>query len=229
MNDKPKTKWRWRLLRWGLIGLAVIATLIAVLVTEEDWRGKRDWESYKHEWEAKGEKFDWQAFVPPSVPDDQNFFTAPIFTNILDGKIVMDPYHSDGSPDWHAEKDQIGYLGGEGGASITDLKAFQTYYRHPANASLAKEFPITPQPQTPAKDVLFALSKFDSAVEELRQASQRPYAMHPSAATARRGRTGRRPKCKSAGRRKIDVVFESFSSQFAVFNFASCADGHCGH
>ena len=37
------------------------------------------------------------------------------------------------------------------------------------------EFPIAPEPQTPAKDVLFALSKYDSAVEELRQASQRPY------------------------------------------------------
>jgi len=41
------------------------------------------------------------------------------------------------------------------------------------------EFPIAPEPQTPAKDVLFALSKFDSAVEELRQASQRPYANVP--------------------------------------------------
>ena len=162
-----------------LVGIAVLATLIAVIYAEEDWRGKRAWENYKHEWEAKGEKFDWQAFVPPSVPDDQNFFTAPIFTNMLNGKIVMNPYHSDGSPDWHTEKDQIGYLGGEGRASITDLKAFQASYRNPTNASLVKEFPIAPQPQTPAKDVLLALSKYDSAVEELRQASQRPYASVP--------------------------------------------------
>ena len=63
--------------------------MIALFYTEEDWRGKRAWENYKREWEAKGEKFDWQAFVPPSVPDDQNFFTAPIFTNVLSGKIVM--------------------------------------------------------------------------------------------------------------------------------------------
>jgi hypothetical protein len=41
------------------------------------------------------------------------------------------------------------------------------------------EFPIAPQPQTPAKDVLLALSKYDSAVEDLRQASQRPYANVP--------------------------------------------------
>jgi len=179
MNATLGNKRGWRILRRLLLAAAILATLLAAFYAEEDWRGKRAWENYKREWEAKGEKFDWQAFVPPSVPDDQNFFTSPIFTNMLDGKIIMDPYYSDGSPDWHAEKDQIGYLGGEGRTSITDLKAFQTSYRNPTKPSLAKEFPITPQPQTPAADVLFALSKFDGAVEELRQASQRPYASVP--------------------------------------------------
>jgi hypothetical protein len=177
MNETPKSNRGWRILRRILIGLAVLATLIAILYAEEDWRGKRAWENYKHEWEAKGEKFDWQAFVPPSMPDDQNFFTAPIFTNMLNGKIVMNPYHSDGSPNLHGE--QFGYLGAEGKAFLTDLKQFQESYRNPTNASLAKEFPVAPQPQTPAADVLFALSKFDSAIEELRQASQRPYASVP--------------------------------------------------
>ncbi len=157
-----------------LISLAIFATLMAIFYTEENWRGKRAWENYRHEWEAKGEKFDWQAFVPPPVPNDQNFFCAPIFTNMLNGKIVMNPWHSDGSPKLHGEK--FGFLGAEGKAFLIDLKQFQESYRHPADASLAKEFPISPQPQTPAKDVLFALSKFDSAVEELRQASERPYA-----------------------------------------------------
>jgi hypothetical protein len=158
------------------MGVAIFATLIAIFYTEEDWRGKRAWEKFKHEWEAKGEKFDWQAFVPPSVPDDQNFSTAPIFTNMLSGKIVMNPYHSDGSPDLSPGKDDVGYLGGEGKTRITDLKTWQASYRNPASASLAKEFPVASQPQTPAKDVLLALSKYDSAIEELRQASQRPYA-----------------------------------------------------
>jgi len=183
MNETPKTNRGWRILRRILISLAILATLIALFYTEEDWRGKRDWENYKHKWEAKGEKFDWQAFVPPSVPDNENFFTAPIFTNMLDGKIVMNPYHSDGSPDFPAFKDlpnsEFGYLGGEGRARITDLKIWQASYRHPAKASLINEFPVAPQPQTPAKDVLLALSKYDSAIEELRQASHRPYANVP--------------------------------------------------
>src|ERR1035437_4711002 len=77
MNDKPKSKLRWRLLRWGLIGLAVVSTLAAILVTEENWRGKRDWENYRREAEARGERFDLASLVPP-VPDEQNFFCAPI-------------------------------------------------------------------------------------------------------------------------------------------------------
>jgi hypothetical protein len=183
MSDTPETNRAWRMARRILIALAILATLIAVFYTEEDWRGKHAWKNYKQKWEAKGEKFDWQAFVPPSVPNDENFFTAPIFTNMRADKIVMIPYHSDGSPNFPLFKDlpsdETGYLGGEGRARLTDLKTWQAAYRHPANEKLAKEFPVTPEPQTPAKDVLFALSKYDPAIEQLREASQRPYANVP--------------------------------------------------
>jgi hypothetical protein len=152
-----------------LIALAVLATLIAIFYTEEDWRGKRAWETYQREWEAKGEKFDWQVFIPPSVPDDQNFFMAPIFTNLLKNGIVMNIERSDGS--YARLRPGSGYWAR---STMTDLKAWQTYYRNPTNASLANEFPVAPQPQTPAADVLLALSRYASAIEELRQAGQRP-------------------------------------------------------
>ena len=177
MNETPKSKRGWRILRRILIALAVLATLIALLYAEEDWRGKRVWENYKHEWEAKGEKFDWQAFVPPPVPDDQNFFTAPIFTNMLNNKIVMSPSGDDGGPDFHPDVKRSGFAIYR--MYPTDLEAWQNYYRQRTNTEKMESFPIAPEPQTPAKDVLFALSKFDSAVEELRQASQRPYANVP--------------------------------------------------
>ncbi|HTX21471.1 MAG TPA: hypothetical protein VMD27_06410 [Candidatus Aquilonibacter sp.] len=173
MNETPKAKSGWRWPRRILITLAVLATLLAIFYTEEDWRGKHDWETYKHQLEAKGEKLDWQAFVPPAVPDDQNFFTAPIFTNMLDGKIMMTPYGNDGWPDIRPDASRSGYAIYR--MQIADLQAWQNYYRdHPTNG-----FPVPSVPQTPAKDVLFALSKYDSAVEELRQASQRPYAAIP--------------------------------------------------
>jgi hypothetical protein len=77
MNKTFKTKSGWRILRRILIGLAILATLIAVFYTEEDWRGKRAWENYKQELEAKSVVLDWAAYIPPPVPDNQNFFKAP--------------------------------------------------------------------------------------------------------------------------------------------------------
>src|SRR5664279_768142 len=60
---------------------------------------------------------------------------------------------------------------------ITDLKPWQDYYRQAVLQT--NLFPVPPQSRAPAEDVLLALSKSDSAIEELRQASRRPYARFP--------------------------------------------------
>jgi len=76
MNETPKNNRGWRILRRFLIGLAILATLAAIFYAEEDWRGKRAWENCKRELEAKGAVLDWDKYIPPTVPDDQNFFKA---------------------------------------------------------------------------------------------------------------------------------------------------------
>ena len=63
--------WRLLFIFLGLIGLVVL------FYAEEDLRGWRAWENCKHELAAKGEVLDWNAYIPPPVPDDQNFFKAP--------------------------------------------------------------------------------------------------------------------------------------------------------
>jgi hypothetical protein len=77
MNEQPQNKNGWRIMRRLLIALAILATLIAIFYAEENWRGKRAWKNCKHELEAKGMVLDWDEYIPPSVPDDQNFFKAP--------------------------------------------------------------------------------------------------------------------------------------------------------
>ncbi|MDR3458053.1 MAG: hypothetical protein P4N60_11445 [Verrucomicrobiae bacterium] len=66
----------WRNFRRVLLGAAIFVTLVAIFYTEEDWRGKRAWENCKRDLEAKGVVLDWEKFIPPPVPDDQNFFKA---------------------------------------------------------------------------------------------------------------------------------------------------------
>jgi hypothetical protein len=184
MNEKPKSNGCWRWLRRGLIGIAVLITLAAVAVTEEDWRGKRAWENYRCQAEAHGERFDWLSYFSKPVPDDENFAKAPFFSSLYsqvwdaktqtwksnavspDDPTKMYPYYSDGFDD--------GDDGDWTQARLTRLEAWQKYYRHPSPKAVG-EFPIAPQPQSPAADVLLALSKFDPAVEDLRVASRRPF------------------------------------------------------
>jgi hypothetical protein len=173
----------WRTVRRALIAFVGLITLIALLWTEENWRGRRAWEKYRSEEEAKGERFDFASFAPRPVPDDQNFFMAPIWAGVFnqqwDSKTgdlkpretnVVDHLQMTGYVECGLKSPERG--GNWQKRTITDLKPWQEYYRQ--TATLTNLFPVAPQPQTPAKDVLLALSKYDSAIEALRQASQRP-------------------------------------------------------
>jgi len=42
----------------------------------ENWRGKQAWEKCQRELAAKGEVLDWDAYIPPPVPDEQNVFKS---------------------------------------------------------------------------------------------------------------------------------------------------------
>ncbi|HXI70071.1 MAG TPA: hypothetical protein VNN22_06905 [Verrucomicrobiae bacterium] len=192
MNDKPKSKLRWRLLRWGLTGLAVIATLVAILVTEENWRGKHAWETFKREATARGERLDIASVIPPAVPDDQNFFCAPIVADAVNWNRkqntgMLEPRDTNvvNRMNFDIYRGDSGLWPNDGGnwqkGKLTDLKQWQHYFRDFAATSQGKTngFQIASQPQTPAKDVLLALSIFDPATEELREASRRPYARLP--------------------------------------------------
>ena len=71
------------ILRRLLLGVATLATLLAVFVVVENWRGDRAWAAVDRELKAKGESLDFATFQPPAVPDDQNFFKAPLLSRIL--------------------------------------------------------------------------------------------------------------------------------------------------
>lgn len=188
----------WHHFKRFLFGFACYITLVALFYAEENWRGKHDWDQFKHDWEARGERIDPASAIPPAVPDDQNFAMTPVFDAV---DKLMDPKwraqhrnpHSSGDNDsmpWDTNlvnplqmtiaengENPPNSAGNRQKSTLTDLKAWQQYYR--ALAAKTNEFPVAPQPQTPAQDVLLALSRYDSALEQLRQAAQLPYARFP--------------------------------------------------
>jgi hypothetical protein len=188
MNKTSKSKLHWRLLRWGLIVLAAFVTLAGALVTEENWRGKRAWENYQREAAARGERVDLASVIPPAVPDDRNFYSAPIvaeaFERLRHADIEASP-----SPDFRMNFNI--YRGDSklwpehGGnwmtGTLTDLAEWQLYFQKLGESAAGKTngFPVPAAPQSPAADVLTALAVFNPALEELRQAAQRPAARMP--------------------------------------------------
>src|SRR5580765_2093231 len=67
-----------------LFGLAWLAVLVVLFYVEENWRGARALESYKQQLAAKGATLDWKAFVPPPVPDSENFAMTPFLAPLFD-------------------------------------------------------------------------------------------------------------------------------------------------
>jgi hypothetical protein len=74
----PRTRgWMSWVLRRGVFCGAALVTLIALFYAEENWRGQRALDRAKQEQAAKGIVLDWDKYIPPAVPDDQNVFKAP--------------------------------------------------------------------------------------------------------------------------------------------------------
>ncbi|HET7624656.1 MAG TPA: hypothetical protein VFM25_05265 [Verrucomicrobiae bacterium] len=176
----------WKLGRL-LFGLACLATLVALFYAEEDVRGKWAWANFKKKWEAKGEKFELSKLAPPPVPDEQNFAMAQIvassYGSLLDknGNVIRPP----NTNIINRLRMQIDVAGLKTPAighdwrrgTNTDLKEWQTYFRNAAGVT--NWFSVPAEPQSPAADVLLALSRYDSTIEELRNAAQRPYSRFP--------------------------------------------------
>jgi len=176
-----------RTLRRCLIGLAVLVTLVALAGTIENWRGKRAWERFRKEYEAKGEKFDLADFLPKPVPAEQNFAQAPFLAPLTDFQY---PYGAPGEPvlrDTNAPERTAHWTVSEGNAAerpappfgnpeagaALNLPDWQAFYRGNTN------YPQAPADADASHTVLAALAKFDPLLDELRVASRRPYAFFP--------------------------------------------------
>lgn len=168
----PRRRW-WRVARLVLLSLAALVTLAALAVTIENVRGKRAWEHYKAEWEAKGEHFDLAYYMPKPVPPEQNFCALPYFQ-----EVAAVPADSPAYRRFALNLEQSGEkefprarVGSVSGLRFTDWAAWQEFYRGNTN------YPQAPNTASAAQAVLTALGRYQAQLDEFRAAAARPAAI----------------------------------------------------
>lgn len=184
MQTKRWLKWLKRL---GL-AIVVLVTLGFLALAFENYRGRRAWDQYRAEAEARGEHLDLKAFLPAEVPDDQNFAATPLLAPLFEGR--WDPAtghiaYAD-SNRVHAVQSLFNWtrhLGSSGTgwreAKPVDLAAWQEALRNnPADADL--QVLKSREKGTPAADVRFMLRQRAGELEELRNAARRQYSQMPA-------------------------------------------------
>jgi hypothetical protein len=173
---------RWFFSRCALrfYGWLIVGSLsvLVLFYAEETWRGKRAWAALQREAAARGDSLELSSVFPPPVPDDQNMLLAPGMPELVATNRL--PFYHGAREKWPTASASWAFQ------QPVDLAAWQRFVRqHPVKASTPTNdnvsrlaFPVAPEPQTPAADVLLALSRYEPDLAILRAAAQRPGARY---------------------------------------------------
>jgi hypothetical protein len=147
----------------GVVALLIasIATLLAIFIVEENWRGDRAWAAYKRDLKARGESVDLMTFASPPIPDHLNFFKEPMLERILLRKDSAD------QEKFIAEYTLGSYFPKKLPPNFSEIR----------EALKRRQLFNGPDSGDPAADVRLALHRFDPVFDALRNAAvHRPQA-----------------------------------------------------
>ena len=171
-----------------LITLAWTVTLVALFYGEENWRGRRAWNQYLQELEARGEQLDLKAFVPKPIPDEQNFAATPFIKSWFSKDVREYPEGKAWEIDYDLARrlisPQLWYNYGAK-REFVDLVAWGTAFDATRSGQTNSELKLKPDrfdAQSRAKAapaVLAGLKASEPYLAELRAASQRPHSQYP--------------------------------------------------
>ena len=144
--------------------VACLVTLVALLVMEENWRGKRDWNAYVREHEARGDRLDIAALIPPPVPDDQNFATTTLLAPL---------FHDETGTYSHDLNEKLKFPE----ETSTNGRKAPPF----GDRQQGKEFNLDEWQTFLGGDPLVWLQKLDPELTEISEAVRRPYSRFPLA------------------------------------------------
>lgn len=180
--------WQWfsglSLTLRAFVILGTLFTLFCAFFAEENWRGRRAWENCRRELEARGVELDWTKFIPPPVPDEQNFamtaFLAPLFDFTPKPRSPEQPRWRDMEAHDRAANFAAALLPVNNKGEIppaifdghmTDLEGALSLLRAQTNSEW---IPGASNRIQAANAVLTALEPYNAVLNELRTASRRP-------------------------------------------------------
>jgi hypothetical protein len=174
--------------------LLCLLLLVALFYAEEDWRGKREWNSYKARLSARGVPMEPAALVPKPVPPSENFASTPFLAPLFDfipgtqrwrttNGIGFAQNFAPGFTAAQAELKRAARLTSNSWAMAqTDLLAAYAAFQTSTNKSKSQGKPTAERPPgtelsaaQAADGVLAALAEAEPVIEELREASHRRY------------------------------------------------------
>jgi len=164
----PSVSRNIRILLIAIFGVVALVTVVVLLFVTANYGGKRAWTEYKESLEARGESLDLKRYIPPEIPDAQNFAATPFFTELFET--------NDGAAANESRWPQL-YSNArnkpELGPDLIDLAGWVR--------ALARDLEI----QGPASRaeaarlVLQSLEVYDPVLNELQSVRQRPLARYP--------------------------------------------------
>jgi hypothetical protein len=79
--DTPPVNSTLKTVLWRTaVAVAILILIVACFYAEENARGRHAWQKAQREIAARGESLNWNDYIPKPVPDDQNFYQAPMMT-----------------------------------------------------------------------------------------------------------------------------------------------------
>ena len=159
-----------RFLVRALFVAACLVTLPVAIYLEEKIRGRAAWRAYETGAKARGVKLDFADYIPPQIPDAENFASIPLFDAVFRAadarEPIPNPLKLPTAPDGKLPKfnDPIKQ-------ERIDLAAWQKFFVATGLLSTASD--------DAAADVLATLDSFAAPLAQLREAGTRPHCRFP--------------------------------------------------
>lgn len=190
--EPQRPPFRW--LTQAILLLLILGAGVWLAAGLENWRGARALRAFRMELKARGEPVSIEEVIPPAIPDDRNLALAPPFRPLLQYRRVP---KAPGASPWSAS---VEWLDSNGLARIQSVRldaASESYRAFASNHGRPEKTWLEGAPEdlamrqayyvslpdwapavasdSPAKDVLTALSRYDDLLNEIRKAA----ATHP--------------------------------------------------